>query len=134
VAIAFVGTITLLTAFLGRAVLEPIAEVGSLAGALGWLAACMSLACGASGKTKPRTRALGIVGAVVSVMLILVAARVFAWYHWLALASWGALGLALWQAAPGRRQDAKRNLSPSVDGAAGGRTDGPPAGGSLDLP
>ncbi len=95
VAIALVGGVTLLTAFLGRAVLEPITEVGSLAGALGWLAACLALTFGAGGKTMPGTRALGICGAVVSLALVAVAAGVFAWYHWLALVAWGALGLLL---------------------------------------
>jgi amino acid transporter len=95
VAIGLVGTITLLTVFLGRAVLGPIAEVGSLAGALGWLAACLSLTLGAGGQTKPGTRALGMLGAVVSLALVIVTARAFVWYHWLAIAVWGVLGLFL---------------------------------------
>jgi amino acid transporter len=99
VAVVLVGAITLPAAFLGRAVLGPIAEVGSLAGALGWLAACLSLAFGAGGEAGPGTRALGASGAVVSLALVVVAASVFSWYHWAALAAWGALGLVLRKAA-----------------------------------
>jgi APA family basic amino acid/polyamine antiporter len=50
VAIVLVSTVTLLATFLGRAVLGPIAQVGSLAGALGWLAACLALRRGAGGQ------------------------------------------------------------------------------------
>ncbi len=95
VAIALVGTITLLATFLGRAVLGPIAQVGSLAGALGWLAACLALCCGAGGATRRRERALGLCGAVISLALVIVAGWSFAWYHWLAITTWGALGLLL---------------------------------------
>jgi amino acid transporter len=95
VAISLVGTVTLLAAFLGRAVLGPIAEVGSLAGALGWLAACLSLTFGAGGETRRGTRALGLLGAMVSMALVIVAASAFGRYHWLAVAAWGALGLIL---------------------------------------
>jgi hypothetical protein len=49
VAIMLVSTVTLLAVFLGRAVLGPIAEVGALAGTLGWLASCLALTCGAGG-------------------------------------------------------------------------------------
>jgi amino acid transporter len=100
VAIVLVSSITLLATFLGRAVLGPIAEVGSLAGALGWLAACLALACGAGGQTSPGVRALGLGGAVISLALVVVAAWSFHWPHWLAIAAWGALGLLLWLCRP----------------------------------
>jgi amino acid transporter len=94
-AIILVGALTLLAAFLGRAVLGPIAEVGSLAAALGWLAASLALAAGAGGSGW-NVRALGLVGAAVSLALAVVAASNFAWYHWLAVATWAVLGLLLW--------------------------------------
>jgi hypothetical protein len=100
VAIVLVCAITLLATFLGRAVLTPIAEVGSLAGALGWLAACLALSCGAGGAVTRRERALGLCGAAVSLALAAVTVRSFKWYQWLALAVWAALGLVLWSTRP----------------------------------
>lgn len=98
VAIVLVGGITLAAAFLGRAVLGPITEVGSLGSALGWLAACLALTFGAGGE-KLKVRVLGLLGAAVSLTLAtVVVQQSFAWYHWLAVAAWALLGLALWSA------------------------------------
>jgi len=97
VAIVLVSTVTLLATFLGRAVLGPIAQVGSLAGALGWSAACLALCFGAGGQATGKVRALGVCGAVISLALVVVAAWSFAWPHWLAIAAWGVLGLLLWR-------------------------------------
>jgi amino acid transporter len=105
VAITLVGGITVLAALLGRAVLVPISEVGSLACTLGWLATCLALTCGAGGKPTWRVRALGLAGAAVSLALAVVAARTFAWYHWVAVAAWGGLGLLLWVARRRMRVD-----------------------------
>jgi amino acid transporter len=101
VAIALVSGVTILAALLGRAVLGPISEVGSLTGALGWLATCLALSFGAGGATGG-VRALGWCGAAVSLALAVVAAWSFTWYHWLAVAAWGTLGLLLWRARSGR--------------------------------
>ncbi len=95
VAIGLVSTITLLAVFLGRAVLDPITQVGSLAGALGWLAACLALAFGAGGQTSRSTQGLGLCGAGISLALAFVAAWSFGLYHWLVVAVWGAMGLLL---------------------------------------
>jgi basic amino acid/polyamine antiporter, APA family len=102
VAIVLVCAITLLATFLGRAVLGPISEVGSLAGALGWLAACLALSCGAGGQVPRRERALGLCGAAVSLALAGVTVWGFQWHQWLALAAWAALGLLLWATRPAR--------------------------------
>jgi amino acid transporter len=100
-AIALVSVTTLLATFLGRAVLNAIADVGSFAGALGWLGACLALACGAGGGGRWQSRTLGICGALVSLVLaVIVAATNFTPYHWAAVASWGALGLLLWYRRP----------------------------------
>ena len=107
VAIILVSTVTLLASFLGRAVLLPISDVGSLAGALGWLAACLSLSFGAGGEATRRTRALGMCGAVVSLAIVIVVAWSFVWYLWLAVAGWGALGLLLWLPAKARARKGK---------------------------
>jgi hypothetical protein len=98
VAVVLVSTVTLLAVFLGRAVLGPIAEVGSLAGALGWLASCLALTCGAGGDSTRGAKVIGLLGAAVSLALAVVAARTFGWYHWLAVGVWAALGLLLWHA------------------------------------
>jgi amino acid transporter len=98
VAIGLVSTVTLLAVFAGRAVLGPIAEVGSLAGALGWLAACLALFFGAGGRATTGARLLGLLGALVSIALAVVAACSFGRYHWLAVGLWAALGLLLWLA------------------------------------
>src|SRR5438552_6761115 len=81
VAIGLVCAVTLLATFLGRAVLVPISNVGSLAGALGWLAACLSLSFGAGGGATRGLRALGLSGAAVRLVLAAGAAWSSAWYQ-----------------------------------------------------
>ena len=78
-----------------RYFLGPIAEVGSLAGALGWLVSCLALACGAGGRDLGALM-VGLLGAAVSLGLVAVAAYSFKWYHWLAVGVWATLGLQLW--------------------------------------
>ncbi len=97
-AVAFVGLATAAGVFLGGAVLVPIAEVGSLAAVIGWLASCASyLAIGENG----RRRAVAAAGVLVTLALLalkllpVVPGHFTAW-EWLALAAWAALGLALW--------------------------------------
>jgi amino acid transporter len=107
VAILLVGAVTLGAACLGRTVLVPISEVGSLAGALGWLAASLACACGAGGKPTPGVRLLGITGALVSVALaVIVIVESFELYHWLAVGGWAGLGLVAWLCRP-RASDQK---------------------------
>jgi amino acid transporter len=100
VAIALVCVVTLLASLLGRAVLGPIAEVGSLAGAIGWLTTCLAYICGAAGPVTWKGRTLGLFGAVVSVALGIVAMMSFHAGQWIAVAAWIALGLGLWFARP----------------------------------
>jgi amino acid transporter len=98
VAVAVVGGLSVVGTFLGRAVLVPITEVGSLCGAAVWLATALSYACGAAGKVTAGTLALGIIGAVLAGLLMVIAASSFGPYHWVALGAWAATGLALWLA------------------------------------
>src|SRR5262245_49262585 len=98
VAVAVVGGLTVVGTFLGRAVLVPISEVGSLCGAAVWLATSLAYYRGAGGKATPGARAVGGAGAVVSGLLLVVAAAGFGVYHWVALGGWAAVGLALWRA------------------------------------
>jgi amino acid transporter len=93
-AILLVGGATLLASFLGRSVLVPISEVGSLAISLGWLATCLAYCRGAGGLTP--NLALGLVGAAVSLALaVVVVVNSFDWPQWTVVGLWAALGLAL---------------------------------------
>jgi APA family basic amino acid/polyamine antiporter len=101
VAVAFAGVLTAAASFLGQAVLVPISEVGSLASAFGWLATCLALCAGASGGLTSRAKMIGITGAAVATMLILI--KLVPWvpgsfrsYEFMALAGWIVLGAILW--------------------------------------
>lgn len=83
-AVALVGGLTIVGTFLGRAVLVPISEVGSLCGAAVWLATSLAYCRGVSGKLTAGKRALGIAAAVVAGLLMVIAATSFGMYHWLA--------------------------------------------------
>jgi amino acid transporter len=93
VAIALVGGLTVIGTFLGRAVLVPISEVGSLCGAAVWLATALAFFRGARGTGE---RILAILGAVLAGLLMVIAASSFVMYHWIALGGWAVVGLVLW--------------------------------------
>ncbi len=96
-AVICVGVATAACMFLGDAILVPISEVGSVAAAAGWLAACaayyqMDLA--------PLQRLVAAIGALVGLSMILMkivpfVPGHFSPYEWLALGVWLALGAAL---------------------------------------
>ncbi len=82
--------------FLGDAILVPISEVGSVASAVGWLAACAASyqMCPVPGK-----RLVAAMGALVGLLMILMkivpfVPGHFSGYEWLALAVWLTLGAA----------------------------------------
>jgi APA family basic amino acid/polyamine antiporter len=94
VAVIAVGIASALALLLGEAGLVPILEVGTVAAAVGWMAACASYC-----RMKPRffSRMAAIFGLVVTAAMIL--AKVvpivpghFSIYEWIALAFWAALG------------------------------------------
>src|SRR5262249_11264469 len=60
VAVAVVGGLTVVGTFLGRAVLVPISEVGSLCGAAVWLATSLAYYRGLGRQRTPGARAMGI--------------------------------------------------------------------------
>ena len=97
VAVLCVGLATSVCMFLGDAILVPISEVGSVASAAGWFAACAAYyRMGPA----PRERAVAAVGATVGMLMILMkivpaVPGHFSGYEWLALIIWSALGAGL---------------------------------------
>src|SRR5216684_1001047 len=97
VAVICVGVATAACMFLGDAILVPISEVGSVASAIGWLAACAAYY-----RMGPiaRERYIAAIGATVGLMMILMkivpyVPGHFSVYEWLALGIWCVIGAAL---------------------------------------
>jgi basic amino acid/polyamine antiporter, APA family len=96
VAVLCVAAATAAAMLLGPAILVPVTEVGSVAAALGWLAACaswyrMQPACG------QRTAALagGVIAGLMVLMKVLpFVPGHFSRYEWVALACWVGAGVA----------------------------------------
>ena len=96
-AVLCVGAATAACMFLGDAILVPITEVGSVASAAGWLAACAAYY---RMKPAPRHRFVAVVGCLVGLFMILmkVAPGIpghFSGYEWLALGIWCVIGLGV---------------------------------------
>jgi amino acid transporter len=96
-AVLAIGVATGAAAFLGEAILIPITEVGSMASACGWFAACMAFVY-----MKPLLwqRAIALCGAIVAALLVTMKLAPgipghFTPYEWLALGGWCVLGLVL---------------------------------------
>jgi hypothetical protein len=88
---------TLVCVFLGDSLLVPVTEVGSMASALGWLAACASFWC-----VEPRVRMRLVTGIGICVSLLFVLMKLlpafpghFTRWEWIALAIWLFLGTTL---------------------------------------
>ena len=97
VAIVGVTVATICGLLLGDALLVPVTEVGSMAAASGWFAACLSYFLV---ERRPRGRAVATLGALTA--LLLVAMKVVPWFpghfsrpEWIALAAWLAIGTTL---------------------------------------
>jgi basic amino acid/polyamine antiporter, APA family len=108
-AIAWLGLGTALILFGGESILVPVAEVGSVTAAVGWMAACASYA-----RMKPSVggRVAAYLGLVVTGLLVFMKLAPgipghFSVYEWIAVATWCSIGLLLrawsafrWAAAP----------------------------------
>ncbi|HEX6908304.1 MAG TPA: APC family permease, partial [Terriglobales bacterium] len=97
VAVVWVGIATAAIMLAGEAILVPITEVGSVASALGWMAACASYY---RMRPLPLRRAVAILGVVVAVGMVFMKILPFipghfSVYEWIALAAWICLGWAL---------------------------------------
>jgi basic amino acid/polyamine antiporter, APA family len=97
VAIAGVTTATLVGLLLGDALLVPVTEVGSMASAFGWLAACLSFYMV---ERRSRPRLIAAAGIIVSLLLVLmkwlpVVPGHFTVAEWVAFGIWLSLGLLL---------------------------------------
>jgi basic amino acid/polyamine antiporter, APA family len=102
VAIAGVTVATLVGLLVGDALLVPVTEVGSMASAFGWLAACVSFYMVEPGAKLRLVAALGIAVSLLFVLMKWIPAVPghFTLAEWLALGVWLALGLLFHQ---GRR-------------------------------
>jgi amino acid transporter len=94
-----IGLATAATAFFGQALLVPITEVGSMASALGWLAACSAYCRMTSSNKHLFIAFLGVIvaGTLIAMKLAPGVPGHFSLYEWLTLAGWCLLGLALRQ-------------------------------------
>jgi amino acid transporter len=103
IAVICIGLATGACMFLGDAILVPISEVGSVASAIGWLAACAAYY---RMRPAPREQFVALVGSTVGMLMILMKIVPgipghFTAYEWLALGIWILLGVGLgWRRGP----------------------------------
>jgi|SRR5438477_1549732 len=97
VAVVCVGIATAACMFIGDAILVPISEVGSVASAAGWLAACAAYYRMAPAARERLVAAVGVALCVCMILMKIVPAIPghFNKYQWLALAIWGLIGAGL---------------------------------------
>jgi len=98
-AVLVIGIATAAGMFLGDAILVPIAEVGSVASATGWLASCAAYyAMGPPGRERLVAAAgVTITGLMILMKVVPAVPGHFTGYEWLSLAVWVALGAVLGQ-------------------------------------
>jgi amino acid transporter len=112
VAVVIVGMSTAFAVFLGQAGLVPILEVGAVAAAIGWMAACASYF-----RMKPALagRAAALFGVLVTVLMVLVkivpiVPGHFTKYEWMAVGIWAVIGAAMRMSVSRREQ-----ISPEIE-------------------
>jgi len=104
IAVICIGLVTGACMFLGDAILVPVSEVGSVASAIGWLAACAAYY---RMRPAPREQFIAAVGLTVGLLMILMKIVPgipghFTGYEWLALGIWILLGVGLgWRRSAG---------------------------------
>jgi len=105
VAVIAILVMTLVGLLLGDSLLVPVTEVGSMASAFGWLAACVSFFLV---ERNARARLISMMGALVALLLVLMKLVPafpghFSHAEWVALAIWLSVGLFLHLAAHGKK-------------------------------
>ena len=105
IAVTAIAIMTLVGLLLGDSLLVPVTEVGSMASAFGWLAACVSFFLV---EKNAEARLISMVGAVVA--LLLLAMKLFPGLpghfsrpEWIALGIWLFLGLVLYFSASAKK-------------------------------
>ncbi len=105
VAVIAIAVMTVVGLLLGDSILVPVTEVGSMASAFGWLAACASFVLV---EKSAKARTIAAAGALVALIFLLmkllpVFPGHFSHAEWIALAIWLALGLILHFSASGKK-------------------------------
>lgn len=117
-AVTSVGIATAACMFLGSAILVPISEVGSVASASGWFAACAAYLWMQPKRMQPQVadRLIALLGALVGLAMLLMKFAPFVPGHfsqweWLTLAVWIILGTLIGRprADPSGNTDSERN-------------------------
>jgi amino acid transporter len=114
VAVVVVGIGTAFAVFLGQAGLVPILEVGAVAAAVGWMAACASYFCM---KPSLAERAATVFGMLMTALMVLVkivpiVPGHFTKYEWMAVGVWAVIGAAMRMS--GSRYE---KISPEIESA-----------------
>ena len=96
-AVLWVGVATGLCMFLGSAILVPISEVGSMASATGWFAACGAYLCMRPGRFESAVAWLGLLVALAMALMkiLFFVPGHFGGWEWLALGLWVGLGILM---------------------------------------
>jgi len=123
-AVIIVGIATGLAVFLGQAGLVPILEVGAVAAAIGWMAACASYY-----RMKPAFsgRAAALFGVVMTSLMVLVKIIPsipghFTRYEWIAVLIWAGLGALVRTPASRRAETTDQDIgTPEISADAPGR-------------
>jgi amino acid transporter len=97
VAVLWTGIVTAACMFLGQAILIPITEVGSVASATGWTAACAAYYVMRPARGKRAVAAIGVAVGVSMIFMKIVPVLPghFSRYEWIAMIIWIALGASL---------------------------------------
>jgi amino acid transporter len=96
-AVLCIGLATAVCMLLGDATLVPISEVGSVASAIGWLAACAAYYRMAPALGRRLVAAAGVIVGILMILMKIVPGVPghFSAFEWLALGIWSLIGLSL---------------------------------------
>jgi amino acid transporter len=97
VAVLWLGLATAAITCGGESLLVPVAEVGAVTAAVGWMAACASFLRMKPSKTEQLAAVAGLVVTILLVLMKLIPAIPghFTVYEWIAVAIWSGVGLLL---------------------------------------